>query len=711
VSRTGVRLRLLGLWVLSLVACVAVGVLLAQLYRQSTAARVGRADAVIAHACDLIRDRSGAYAARRSAPSPGLSDAKLRADLQTAVNLALTGQNGVEGGVWRADAGPLAYAFPTYPGTSPKTDLPPAERDHIQAVNDEAAREERPVERRFVSREQSLLLYACPLPGSIPRLTAWTMTRVEAVPEFDRLRLGLGALLGVMALMSAWLARVLILWARYMNSIEAALRTAGAGAMPTLPPTGAREIPGAIEARREESSRFAEARQQTAVLAARATRVELMAIVILGVIIALALSAAVATLALPGSVLGSDAVRVAAGAIFAGAYLALAIGTIPGFRIDRAGVALVGASLMVGAGVLTLEEASQAVDFGTITLLLGIMIVVANLRLSGFFALANDWVVRRVNRPIALLAAVTIVSGLFSAFLVNDAICLVLSPLVLELTLHLKRKPTPYLLAVAMASNIGSTATITGNPQNIMIGSFSHLPYLRFALALAPVALVGLVLTVLLLALVYRAEFIVGDRLSAPPRAVRVRKGLMTRALLATGIMVALFFAGQPPAKAAIVIGGLLLLTRRLKSERVYAEIDWSLLLMFVGLFVIVAGAEHALLTPDVIAAAGRLHLDQVPALSVVTAALSNLVSNVPAVLVLRPFVDELHDRDRAWLVVAMASTLAGNFTVLGSIANLIVVQKAALRGVSIGFWDYFKVGAPLTVLTIAIGTFWLMWR
>ena len=137
---------------------------------------------------------------------------------------------------------------------------------------------------------------------------------------------------------------------------------------------------------------------------------------------------------------------------------------------------------MVGAGVLTLEEAYRAVDFDTITLLLGMMIVVANLRLSGFFAVANAWVARHARRPIELLAAVTVVSGLFSAFLVNDAICLVLAPLVLELTLRMGRKPMPYLLAVAMASNIGSTATITGNPQNIMIGSFSHMPYLRFAL-------------------------------------------------------------------------------------------------------------------------------------------------------------------------------------------------------------------------------------
>jgi Na+/H+ antiporter NhaD/arsenite permease-like protein len=161
-------------------------------------------------------------------------------------------------------------------------------------------------------------------------------------------------------------------------------------------------------------------------------------------------------------------------------------------------------------------------------------------------------------------------------------------------------------------------------------------------------------------------------------------------------------------SQAAIILGGLLLLTRRLKSERIYAEIDWSLLLMFVGLFITIAAAQHALLTPDMVTAVGRLRLDQIPVLSLVTAVLSNLVSNVPAVLVLKPFIEPLHNHDTAWLTVAMASTLAGNFTVLGSIANLIVVQKAAARGVQISYWDYFRVGAPLTVLTIVIGTLWL---
>ena len=434
-----------------------------------------------------------------------------------------------------------------------------------------------------------------------------------------------------------------------------------------------------------------------------------MSVLLVGFVVAIAIAAAVSPALLPADDrIGAEGRSVAAGAIFVGSYLALALGRIPGLSIDRAGIALVGAGLMVASGTLSLEDAYKAVDLDTITLLLGMMIVVANLRLSGFFAVANAWVMARARRPLILLGAVVAISGVFSAFLVNDAICLVLAPLVLELTVALGRRPVPYLLAVAMASNVGSTATITGNPQNMLIGSFSHITYTKFALALGPVALLGLIATAALIALFHRAEFSGAARLEAPPPTVDANRALVVRALLATLIMIVLFFAGVVPAKAAIIMGGLLLLTRRLKSRRVYAEIDWSLLLMFAGLFVIVAGAQHALLGPDVIAALGRFHLDQVFALSTVTAALSNVVSNVPAVLMLKPFVDALKDHDTAWLVIAMASTLAGNLTVLGSIANLIVVQRAAASGVAIGFWDHFRVGAPLTIITLAIGTLWL---
>jgi Na+/H+ antiporter NhaD/arsenite permease-like protein len=280
--------------------------------------------------------------------------------------------------------------------------------------------------------------------------------------------------------------------------------------------------------------------------------------------------------------------------------------------------------------------------------------------------------------------------------------------LVLELTLALGRRPVPYLLAVAMASNVGSTATITGNPQNIMVGSLSHIPYVTFAATLGPVALAGLVVTLVLITLLHRNEFTGVLQRDAPKPRVDANRVLVVRALCATLVLVVLFFAGIGPAKAAIVIGGLLLLTRRVKSQRVYAEIDWSLLLMFVGLFMIVSGAEQSLLGPGVIVAVERLRLEQVPVLAVVTAGLSNIVSNVPAVLMLKPFVESLQDHNRAWLIIAMASTLAGNFTVLGSIANLIVIQRASASGVAISFWDHFRVGGLLTLITITLGIFWL---
>jgi Na+/H+ antiporter NhaD/arsenite permease-like protein len=398
----------------------------------------------------------------------------------------------------------------------------------------------------------------------------------------------------------------------------------------------------------------------------------------------------------------------AAIAIFSMTYLVVAMGRLPGFRLDRAGAALVGASLMVAVGALPLEEAPKAIDFDTIILLLGVMIVVANLRLSGVFRLVNSWVVTRARHPIVLLISIVLISGVLSAFLVNDTVCLVLTPLVLDLVTRLRRNPVPYLLAIAMASNIGSTATITGNPQNMIIGSLSHIPYSAFAAALSPIAGIGLVLTVGLIALVYRSEFWTRHRLRGESRPSHADWPIIIKSVAVSLAMIAAFFAGVPPAEAAIVAGAVLLLTRRIKSEKVYAEIDWTLLLMFAGLFIVVAGLEHSVLSPEVIGAVGRLHLDRVTVLSGITAILSNIVSNVPAVLVMKPFIAQLQPQQQVWLTVAMASTLAGNFTLVGSVANLIVVQRARAQNVEIGFWEYFKLGAPLTVLTIGIGVLWL---
>ncbi len=399
-----------------------------------------------------------------------------------------------------------------------------------------------------------------------------------------------------------------------------------------------------------------------------------------------------------------DAPRIAAVVIFLATYLVIAIGKLPRFQLDRTGAALLGAALMVACGAISLGDAYQAIDFGTITLLLGMMIVVANLRLSGFFRLINGLGVTRAHHPIILLGAVVLVTGVLSAFLVNDTICLVMAPLIIELTGALKRNPVPYLIAIALASNVGSTATITGNPQNMIIGNLSHIPYGSFAAALAPVAAIGLVLTIILVVLLNPREYWTRERLGEPTLASHYHGWLVAKSALVTVAMVVLFFVGQPVAKVAIVGGALLLLTRRVKATKVYEEIDGPLLLMFAGLFVVIAGVERNVLTPEVVANVERLHLENTVILSAFTAVLSNLVSNVPAVLAVKPFVAPLTHPRRAWLVIAMASTLAGNFTLLGSVANLIVAQRAAAEGIEVTFWSYCRIGAPLTIATIVIG-------
>src|SRR5260370_6681903 len=276
--------------------------------------------------------------------------------------------------------------------------------------------------------------------------------------------------------------------------------------------------------------------------------------------------------------------------IFAATYLVLAVGRLPGFRVDRTGAAIIGATLVVALNILTVPEAIDAINTDTIILLFGMMIVVANLRLSGFFALVTEWVVRNAHGPLVLLASIVAVSGVFSAFFVNDTMCLVLTPLVLDITTHLRRNPVPYLLAVSMAANIGSVATITGNPQIMMIGSFSGIHYRTFAAALSPAAAIGLVMTVAVIAAIYHREFRLQEKVALERRPVRISRVLMWKSLAVSGGMIVLFFAGWPVPKVALMAGALLLVTRRVKPERIYREIDWSLLVLFIGLFILVGG-------------------------------------------------------------------------------------------------------------------------
>jgi Na+/H+ antiporter NhaD/arsenite permease-like protein len=358
----------------------------------------------------------------------------------------------------------------------------------------------------------------------------------------------------------------------------------------------------------------------------------------------------------------------------------------------------------------------RAIDFATVALLLGMMVVVAFLRRAGFFARLAGLALGRLKSPRALLAVTMILSGTLSAVLVNDVVCVALTPLVLHLTRRLGLDPRPHLVGLAIASNLGSAATLTGNPQNMIIGGLSGIPYLRFAAKLAPPAVLGLAVGYVVTLLAYR-RVLGAEPHAAPPGRTghgdRVPDGrrhtaLLVKSLAVTLAAVGLFFAGAPMAVVALAAAAVLLLDR-VNPEKVYSRIDWGLLLMFAGLFVVVRAFEvHVLAGSGVEGWAARA--DPVWVLSGLSAALSNLLSNVPAVLLFKPVILGMPEaaRETGWLALALSSTFAGNLTVLGSVANLIVVEQARKEGVTIGFWDYCRVGIPVTLLTLVLGATWL---
>jgi Na+/H+ antiporter NhaD/arsenite permease-like protein len=391
-----------------------------------------------------------------------------------------------------------------------------------------------------------------------------------------------------------------------------------------------------------------------------------------------------------------------AAVILAATYVVVALGRAPGIRLDRTGAAVVGAAFMVAFQVVTPERAYAMVDLGTLVLLFGTMVLVGHLRLAGFFRWVAAAVARRAASPRQLLAGLVAVAGLLSAVFVNDTICLALTPLVLEVSVALGVRATPYLLALATASNIGSSATLTGNPQNMLIGVASGVRYRDFFAALAPVALVGLVIDFVVIALVYRKELAQPFPARAEPSA-RLHPFLTLKSLAAASAMIAWFFAGANVSMVAFTAGAALLLTRRVKPEKVFLEINWNLLTLFAGLFVVVGAAREAGVTGALFDALHAREARGVASFAAAAAVLSNLVSNVPAVMLLIPLVPELPDPHRAWLTLAMASTLAGNLTVVGSIANLIVVEGAR-KACPIRFGEFLKVGVPVTLLTLAAG-------
>lgn len=386
-------------------------------------------------------------------------------------------------------------------------------------------------------------------------------------------------------------------------------------------------------------------------------------------------------------------------------YAGVAIGQIPRLRMNRATIALVGAAALVFSGAITEKQGLAAIDTGTILLLAAMMVINVNLRLARFFQWVSNRVLKLARTPRALLALVIVASGVLSAIFLNDPICIMFTPLIVDLTRRLNRNPVPYLIGLATAANVGSTATITGNPQNLIIGQSSGIPYLTFLAHLAPVAIIGLAICWVVIVLAYREEF----RGALP--AVDLPNGevfsplLWRTMVIVIGLMIA-FLAGLPVVSSACVAAGFLLISR-LKPGKLL-DIDWQLLAFFAGLFVVTGAIEVTGLSDQIFSAFDSVLHGGVALLSLATAALSNVVSNVPAVLLLRPEIATMPNPQQAWLTLAMSSTLAGNLTLLGSAATLIVVELAAFKGVRVDFMPYLRVGIPVTILTILVGILWL---
>ncbi len=381
-----------------------------------------------------------------------------------------------------------------------------------------------------------------------------------------------------------------------------------------------------------------------------------------------------------------------------------AFGRLPWVAMNRATICLVGAVALVVLGAIPRGEAYAAIDLDTIVLLLAMMIINVNLRIAGFFAWTAGRVAGGRHAPIALLAILMIVAGGLSAVFLNDTIAIAMTPLVIEIVRARGLSAVPYLIGLAVAANVGSVATVIGNPQNMLIGMASDIPFLRFVEVLGPVALGGLGIAWAVLAVTFRAELRASEPATEIRQPVAVNRRLLLKSLAATLLMLTALVAGMAIPMAALLAASLLLVTRRLHPDRVFREIDWGLLVFFAALFVVTAAAERAGLSAAVLARVDPARLGDVAVLTGVSALLSNVVSNVPAVMLMKPMVAGLADPERAWLVLAMATTFAGNLTLLGSVANLIVAETARREGVTLGFGTYLRAGVPITLLTLLWG-------
>jgi len=393
--------------------------------------------------------------------------------------------------------------------------------------------------------------------------------------------------------------------------------------------------------------------------------------------------------------------------IFAVTYLLISGRRLKLLPLNRPAAALLGTVLMVACGVMTPEQVYRAVDYNTLVLLLGMSLLSAYLHLAGFFDWTADRVLRSARTPQRLLLFLILTSGGLSALLVNDTVCFMFTPLVVAVVARGGLPLLPYLLALAMSANLGSVCTLVGNPQNMIIGQLSKLPFVRFSASLLPVAVVGLAIEYAVLHLGYRRQ-LRAVTLRVAPAAARPLDRRLVHLTLGTLALVFLgFVAGLDLSWTALAGGALVMVAARRDTHEVLKLVDWHLLLFFAALFGVVEGLNSTGL-PDQIFARLRGLFGTTAGVQAwnfawFSALGSNIFSNVPFVLVAGRWIAGFAEPDLMWKVMALATTFAGNLTLLGSVANIIVVESA--RGhVEVGFWDYAKFGIPVTLLTTVAG-------
>ena len=395
--------------------------------------------------------------------------------------------------------------------------------------------------------------------------------------------------------------------------------------------------------------------------------------------------------------------------IFAVTYFLIAVQRLPFVHLNRPAASLLGAVAMVVAGVLSLQDAYAAIDFDVLVFLLGLMLIVGYLEVGKFFEWAAEWVLRRARTPDRLLLGVVVGGGLLSAFFVNDTVCLVVTPVLLAALGPLRVRPTPYLLGLAMGANVGSVLSVTGNPQNMLVGIWSGTSFGGFLVRMLPVAIGGLAITYSYLRWAFRADLVEPFREPLETVPVTVDRPLVTKGVLVFGAACVAWLAGGPLPLVAITAGALMVAVAQRDPAYAIDRVEWSLLLFFASLFVVMRGLERteAVAWIDARGLAlvqGGGPVTAAAAVSGVMVVLSNLISNVPAVLLWRTTVPQLPNPDLMWRMVAMSATFAGNLLLIGSMANLIVAERAGAHGVRIGFAEYARVGIPVTLLTLLWG-------